>query len=89
MMKKLAVSAALAASGVRPVVPSGYGLRNLDIAQWLPLARESGLVPAPGGICPGEVLLIGLPHCQHHLQRPECAQQPLRQRAGRSAGTGG
>lgn len=61
------VSAALATSGVRTVVPTGYGLRNLDIAQWLPLARQSGLVPAPGGICPGEVLLIGLPHCQHHL----------------------
>lgn len=61
------VSAALAASGVRPVVPSGYGLRNLDIAQWLPLARQSGLVPAPGAIGAGEVLLIALAHCQHHL----------------------
>ena len=61
------VSAALAASGVRPAVPTGYSLRNLDIAQWLPLAQQSGLVPAPGAICAGEVLLIALAHCQHHL----------------------
>ena len=61
------VSAALAAGGVRPAVPTGYGLRNLDIAQWLPLAQKSGLVPAPGAICAGEVLLIALAHCQHHL----------------------
>ena len=61
------VSAVLAAGGVRPAAPSGYGLRNLDIAQWLPLAQQSGLVPAPGAICAGEVLLIALAHCQHHL----------------------
>jgi hypothetical protein len=61
------VSAALAASGVRTAVPTGYGLRNLDIAHWLPLAQQSGLVPAPGAICAGEVLLIALAHCQHHL----------------------
>lgn len=61
------VSAALATSGMRAVVPTGYGLRNLDIAQWLPLARQSGLVPAPGAIGAGEVLLIALTHCQHHL----------------------
>jgi len=61
------VSAVLAAGGVRPAAPSGYGLRNLDIAQWLPLAQQSGLVPAPGTMCAGEVLLIALAHCQHHL----------------------
>ena len=61
------VSAALAAAGRRPVAPTGYGLRNLAIEQWLPLARRSGLVPAPGPVCSGDVLLIALAYCQHHL----------------------
>lgn len=61
------VSAALTAIGGKPVAPTGYGLRNLAIAQWLPMARASGLVPARGPINPGDVLLIALPGCQHHL----------------------
>lgn len=61
------VSAAMAANGARPVAPQGYGLRNLDIARWLPLATRSGLVPATGPVRAGEVLLIALAHCQHHL----------------------
>jgi hypothetical protein len=76
------VSAALAASGVRPVVPSGYGLRNLDIAQWLPLAHRSGLVPAPGPISAGEVLLITLAHCQHHLVIAADAMTVIQAHAG-------
>lgn len=61
------VSAALAAAGGRPVPPSGYGLRNLEIAQWLPLARRSGLVSTEAPTRAGDVLLIALAHCQHHL----------------------
>jgi len=61
------VSAALAATGASPITPSGYGLRNLDIAQWLPLAQRSGLVPVPGPVRAGDVLLIALALCQHHL----------------------
>lgn len=61
------VAAALAATGAEPVAPSGYGLRNLSIGQWLPLALPSGLVPAQGPIRAGDVLLIALPHSQHHL----------------------
>ena len=61
------VSAALAASGAQPVVPTGYGLRNLSVDLWLPLAERSGLEPSSGLLCAGDVLLIALPHCQHHL----------------------
>lgn len=61
------VSAALTASGAQPVVPIGYGLRNLSIDQWLPLAERSGLEPSSGPLRAGDVLLIALAHCQHHL----------------------
>jgi hypothetical protein len=61
------VAAALAAIGVRPVAPGGYTLRNLDIAQWLPMAERSGLVPSGGPVITGDVMLIALPPCQHHL----------------------
>ncbi|NCP13757.1 MAG: C40 family peptidase [Sphingomonadales bacterium] len=61
------VSAVLQANGARPAPPSGYALRNLDIAQWLPSARESGLVLSIGPIRAGDVLLIALGHYQHHL----------------------
>ncbi len=61
------VCAALAGCGVHPVTPLGYGLRNTGIDQWLPLAPLSGLVPASGPVGEGNVLLIALAHCQHHL----------------------
>lgn len=61
------VSAALTAIGTQPAAPTGYSLRNLSIAQWLPAARASGLVPARGAIEAGDILVIALPGCQHHL----------------------
>lgn len=61
------VVAALAASGGKPVAPTGYGLRNLGIEQWLPLAVRSGLAPASGPLRSGDVILIALANCQHHL----------------------
>lgn len=61
------VASALARTGVEAVPPSGYGLRNIGIGQWLPLAHLSGLRPAPGPVAAGDVLLIALAHCQHHL----------------------
>lgn len=62
------VACALAATGAQPVAPVGYGLRNLGIGQWLPLAERSGLVPATGeALRRGDVVLITLAHCQHHL----------------------
>ena len=59
--------AALAAAGGRPVAPDGYGMRNLDIAHWLPLAERSGLTPATGAVKAGDVLLVALGFAQHHL----------------------
>lgn len=61
------VSAALAATGTRPVAPHGYSLRNLAVDHWLYLAEQSGLVPSPGPIRTGDVLLVALGACQHHL----------------------
>ena len=62
------VACALATAGAHPVAPVGYGLRNLGIAQWLPLAERSGLIPvADETLCRGDVVLITLAHCQHHL----------------------
>ena len=62
------VACALAAAGARPVAPVGYGLRNLGIAQWLPLAERSGLIAVTSeALRRGDVVLITLAHCQHHL----------------------
>lgn len=61
------VVAALTACGRRPVSPQGYGLRNVGIEDWLPLAAQSGLEPATGVIEAGDVLLIALGFAQHHL----------------------
>lgn len=61
------VVAALAATGAFPHAPTGYGLRNLSVDHWLHFAARSGLVPSPGLIHAGDVLLISLKHCQHHL----------------------
>ena len=61
------VTASLQAINSRPVAPMGYGLRNLFVDHWLRHADQSGLVASPGPIRPGDVLLIALGHCQHHL----------------------
>ncbi|MBY0394228.1 MAG: C40 family peptidase, partial [Novosphingobium sp.] len=61
------VHAALMRVGGRPVPPRGYGLRNLAIGQWLPLAEQSGLTPASEPIRSGDVLLVELGFAQHHL----------------------
>jgi hypothetical protein len=61
------IAAALSAVGARPLAPSGYALRNLGVDQWLPFAAQSGLAPASGEACAGDILLIGLGFAQHHL----------------------
>ena len=61
------VVAALAATGASPHAPTGYSLRNLSVDHWLPFVASSGLLPSPGLIRAGDVLLISLKHCQHHL----------------------
>lgn len=59
--------AALALTGRHPIAPGGYALRNLEIGRWLPLAEQSGLMPASGAVQAGDVLLIALGFAQHHL----------------------
>lgn len=61
------VAAALSAIGARPAAPTGYGLRNLAVEHWLHHAAASGLEPSPGPLRVGDVLLIALGACQHHL----------------------
>ena len=61
------VHAALAAAGRQPVPPRGYALRNLAVDHWLPLAAQSGLVPATEALRSGDVQLIALGFAQHHL----------------------
>lgn len=61
------VCAALAATGVRLIAPRGYGLRNIAVAPWLPLAHQSGLIDADAPIRAGDILLITLGYSQYHL----------------------
>lgn len=76
------VAAAIAAAGGQPSVPSGYTLRNIAIDHWLHFAAASGLTPALGPIRSGEVLLIALPPCQHHLVIAESAASVIHAHAG-------
>jgi cell wall-associated NlpC family hydrolase len=76
------VCAALAATGAKPIVPRGYSLRNLAVDQWLHLAEQSGLVESPGLIRAGDVLLIALGACQHHLAIAENAGSIIHAHAG-------
>lgn len=61
------VVAALVAIGFRPTAPTGYALRNLTVEHWLHYADGSGLIPSTGPIRAGNVVLIALGACQHHL----------------------
>ncbi len=61
------VVAALGAIGGQPSAPTGYALRNLAVEHWLHHAAGSGLIPSSGPVRAGDVLLIALGACQHHL----------------------
>jgi cell wall-associated NlpC family hydrolase len=76
------VCAALATIGAKPVAPRGYSLRNLAVDQWLYLAEQSGLVPSSGLIRSGDVLLVALGACQHHLAIAENADSIIHAHAG-------
>lgn len=76
------VCAALVATGGKPIAPRGYSLRNLAVDQWLDLARQSGLVKSPGLIRAGDVLLIALGACQHHLAIADDADSIIHAHAG-------
>ncbi|TAD75874.1 MAG: hypothetical protein EAY70_10260 [Sphingomonadales bacterium] len=76
------VCVALAATGKHAAVPRGYGLRNLGVDQWLPLAEQSGLLAAAGPIRPGDILLIALGFAQHHLVIASGAANVIHAHAG-------
>lgn len=76
------VVAALTATGARPQVPVGYSLRNLSVDHWLHFMGRSGLMPAPGPVRTGDVLLIVLSHCQHHLAIAEGDASVIHAHAG-------
>ena len=76
------VAAALAAIGRHPAMPTGYALRNLSIAQWLPMAERGGLAPTTRPVMAGQVLLIALPHSQHHLAITADAHSVVHAHAG-------
>ena len=76
------VCAALAATGMKPIAPRGYSLRNLAVDQWLGLATQSGLVPSHGLMRAGDVLLIAVGACQHHLAIAEGPESIIHAHAG-------
>ena len=61
------VAAALARSGAIVSAPTGYALRNADIAPFLPFAAQAGLTPCEGRAQRGDVLLLRPGPAQHHL----------------------
>lgn len=61
------VVAALGELGARPVAPLGYGLRNLSVDAWLPIAAQAGLVPVSDRVRAGDILLLRLGFAQHHI----------------------
>jgi hypothetical protein len=76
------VAAALTACGRQPAPPQGYGLRNVNIDDWLPQALRSGLEPAEGAILAGDVLLIALGFAQHHIVIASDADSVVHAHAG-------
>jgi cell wall-associated NlpC family hydrolase len=59
--------AALAATGRLPDFPNGYRLRSRSVAGLDAIARCNGLVAASGDPIAGDVVLVSLGGCQHHL----------------------
>jgi cell wall-associated NlpC family hydrolase len=61
------LAASLAAIGRPAPLPTGYGLRSRHLPGLAGLARACGLAAAEGPPRPGDVLLLRLGPCQHHL----------------------
>lgn len=76
------VAASLAAIGLSPKAPSGYGLRNVAVKNWLQFAAASDLLWSPGPIRKGDVVLIALGHGQHHLVITESCASVIHAHAG-------
>lgn len=61
------VAQVMKTSGLRAVIPAGYGLRNSDIAAMLEGVSASGLVETTGEVEPGDILLVKTGPAQFHL----------------------
>jgi cell wall-associated NlpC family hydrolase len=61
------LGAALERCGVHAQLPNGYSLRARFLPNLASFARDCGLTPVDGEIAPGDVLLIRIEPCQHHL----------------------
>jgi len=74
--------ASLAAVGRNATPPTGYGLRNIAIDQWLHLAGNAGLVSAHGPILSGDVILTSPGPNQHHIMIAEHSGSFIHAHAG-------
>ena len=61
------LGAALAKCGARAHLPNGYALRALFLPDLEKFAEGCGLAPADGPIFEGDVVLVRIEPCQHHL----------------------
>ncbi len=61
------LGAALEAAGTRAQLPNGYSLRALFLPDLDRFVSGCGLALARGAIAPGDVLLMHIEPCQHHL----------------------
>ncbi|MBX7494453.1 C40 family peptidase [Qipengyuania sp. 6B39] len=61
------VACALTLCGREPRPPSGYQLRNCDIAAHLDFAHRNGFEPVAGRTVRGDLLLVTPGPAQHHL----------------------
>jgi len=61
------LGAALERCGGRAPLPNGYALRARALPDLAGFAAGCGLIAASGPIAPGDVLLVRIEPCQHHL----------------------
>lgn len=67
------ITCSLEAIGCKPVIPSGYRLRNSDPYTWINCAERSGLTPVRGPVATGDVLMLYPGPGQYHLIIAETA----------------
>lgn len=61
------VGAAMASAGFAPVLPTGYGLRNREIAQYIAFAHRNRLESTGTQPRQGDIVHYALAGAQHHL----------------------
>lgn len=61
------LAAALAGIGRPPLLPTGYALRSRALPQLAPFAVACRFAACEGAVLPGDVLMLRVGPCQHHL----------------------